>query len=309
MKRTVGFLAAVTVVLWTMAPMPSTAEICGEASDCRLLAGATGTDVGSVTVSNDGDTLYVTYETDGTWCLTDVQLYVGTGAAPGQRLAPGQAPYKAEDLAVCTQSHTIEVPLADNNFVCDETAVWLQAHAAIQRLNDDGVVVQEETAYGSCDGVTRPRRGAWYANMSYAIQCCGNPPPPCFDCTSDTSWAAGSRYVDQGNWATYTAYEGVPKAVDLYAGQTKLAGTVHFSAPVGGQVTVTIALNPGWEFVDDPENVHIQDYESAPSGNPAPGQFDSKFGATGSSFEGSVPENDFYGVHAVVQECVEVPCE
>ncbi len=120
----------------------------------------------------------------------------------------------------------------------------------------------------------------------------------------ETAWAAGSPYNPGdtgGNWATYTPYSGVPATVTLYAGQTMPAGTVHFSAPVGGVVTITISLNAGWRFYDDAENVKIQDYAAAPSGNPSPGQFDTKGDATGSPFSISVPQNNFYGVHVDVE--------
>jgi hypothetical protein len=117
----------------------------------------------------------------------------------------------------------------------------------------------------------------------------------------ETAWADGNRYVAQGNWATYTPYSGGPAEVTLYAGQTMPAGTVQFSAPAGDIVTITITLNTGWRFFDDPENVKIQDYAVAPSGNPSPGQFDTKGYATGSPFSIDVPQNNFYGVHVSVE--------
>jgi hypothetical protein len=119
----------------------------------------------------------------------------------------------------------------------------------------------------------------------------------------ETAWADGLLYNDDGpgNWATYTPYSGVPATVTLYAGQTMPAGTVQFSAPVGGEVTITITLNTGWRFYDDAENVKIQDYAVAPSGNPSPGQFATKGYATGSSFSINVPQNNFYGVHVDVE--------
>jgi len=107
--------------------------------------------------------------------------------------------------------------------------------------------------------------------------------------------------VEQGNWATYTPYD-ADSTVILYAGQTMEAGTVHFSEPDGdGVVTITVTLNSGWRFEDVAENVKIQDYADAPSGNPSPGQFDHKGDATGSSFSIVVPGNDFYGVHVDVE--------
>ena len=122
-------------------------------------------------------------------------------------------------------------------------------------------------------------------------------------CQEETAWAAGSRYVSRGNWATYTPYNGEAKSVTLFAGQTMQAGSVHFSAPMDGKVTITIELNTGWEFQDVSENVKIQDYEFAPSGNPSPGLFDHKGFASGSPFSIEVPYNNFYGVHVDVAFC------
>ncbi len=66
-------------------------------------------------------------------------------------------------------------------------------------------------------------------------------------------------------------------------------------------MTITVTLNDGWRFEDVHGNVKIQDYASAPSGNPAPGQFAHKGYATGSSFSMIVPANNFYGVHVNVE--------
>lgn len=123
---------------------------------------------------------------------------------------------------------------------------------------------------------------------------------PSCDWIGETAWAAGDRYVESGNWATYTAYV-ADSTVTLYAGQTLEAGTVHFSGAVDGEVTITVALNPGWRFKDVGENVKVQDYDSAPSGNPAPGLFAHKGYATASSFSIDVPQNSFYGVHVNVE--------
>jgi hypothetical protein len=131
---------------------------------------------------------------------------------------------------------------------------------------------------------------------------CWHPEEEECDWFGETAWADGSRYTTRGNWATYTSYDGSEKTVTLYAGQTLNAGTVHFSAPSGGVVTITITLNPGWRFEAVDENVKIQDYASAPSGNPAPGLFAHKATAAASPFSIDVPENHFYGVHVNAEQ-------
>jgi len=121
------------------------------------------------------------------------------------------------------------------------------------------------------------------------------------DCTPETAWAAGDRYVSgRGpNWATYTSYSG-NTSVTLYAGQHMDAGTVHFSASESGKVTITITLNDGWRFEDAVENIKIQDYSRRPRGNPRPDRFDHKFTASGSQHSVEIPQNSYYGVNVNV---------
>jgi hypothetical protein len=141
----------------------------------------------------------------------------------------------------------------------------------------------------------------------------GNGGEVCYQ--DETAWAEGDRYQDPGNWAMYVPYDGEEKTVDLLAGQTILAGTVTFSAPEGDEVTITIQLAEGFIFyydlydIEEDDNLKVQDYEFAPSGNPAPGLFDHKYLIPfGSDIaEITVPLNNFYGVH--VDLAYEVECE
>jgi hypothetical protein len=148
---------------------------------------------------------------------------------------------------------------------------------------------------------------------------CWNPTDTqkCFD--DETAWAAGTRYTARGNWATYTAYAGMEKTVTLFAGQTINVGTVKFTPLLNGFVRITVTLTAPWAFEVNFEqdadgnattvrdnNVKVQDYATAPSGNPAPGLFMWKGVGTGTSFSIQVPNNNFYGVHVDVAK--EKPC-
>jgi hypothetical protein len=126
---------------------------------------------------------------------------------------------------------------------------------------------------------------------------------PCYEYSNETAWADGTRYIARGNWATFTPYaEG---SVSIYAGQHNYAGTATFSAVENGMVTITIALADGWSLQDNGDNnVKIQGYSSAPSGNPSPGRFAHK----GNDLEVTVTAADFYGIHLDVRALVEVPC-
>lgn len=120
----------------------------------------------------------------------------------------------------------------------------------------------------------------------------------CYD--HETAWAATSagnnRYATKGNWATSVSYGGIEKTVNLYAGQTMLAGTVNLK-PELGQVRVTITLAVDWSFALVNESVKIQGYALKPGGNPAPGLFANKFNAAGTSWTGTVPVSAWYGIH------------
>jgi hypothetical protein len=130
----------------------------------------------------------------------------------------------------------------------------------------------------------------------------------CLIFQGDTAWAANGnvplerRYTTRGNWATYVEYFGEEKTTTLFAGQTNAVGTVHFSAAVGGEVVITVELYAEVEFEDVAENLMVQDYATAPSGNPEPGLFDHKkyCDPAESSCDITVPENNFYGVHVNV---------
>jgi hypothetical protein len=144
---------------------------------------------------------------------------------------------------------------------------------------------------------------------------CWNKTDMCYE--EETAWAEGARYVKKGNWAMYVDYYGVEKTVELIADFTNYvhAGTVTFSAPVDGEVTITVNLTGGAIFyydLNDPlydNNLKVQDYATAPKKTPAPGLFTWKTNIETGSITGSivVPVNDFYGVHLDI--ALPVPCE
>lgn len=248
-------------------------------------------DVGEVLVWNDAEFLYVQYVVDGPWVLTEAHLGVSAQPFTG-RVPPGLLPY-------FSAAGYFRIPVADlppSEDPCGAT-LYLQAHAVVVQYGDDGEIIADQTAYGG--EITKPRKGSWYGNLAY-VWCCngGDEDELCWE--GETAWADGARYMTSGNWAMYVNYDGTAKTVDLMAGQHHLAGTVYFSAPDGGFVTITITLNDGWRFALVEENVKIQDYAVAPSGNPNPGGFAHKGTASGQLFTISVPVNNFYGVHVDV---------
>ena len=134
------------------------------------------------------------------------------------------------------------------------------------------------------------------------------------ECTEETAWAAGPRYVARGNWATFTP---LSTEVDplIFAGQNMLAGKVTFSAWYEGaawnegEIRIKIWLDPCWSLQDVVEPIKIQGYSKVPSGNPSPGLFTTykgigEIGQWGYIYV-IVPMYDYYGIHLDLQNCCE----
>jgi len=86
--------------------------------------------VGAVTVSNDDEYLYVTYNTAGSsWVMSETQLYVGTEIPT--KSSPGKFPYKHEDLGT-VQEDTYQISLFELGVGPCQT-VYLAAHAVVEK--------------------------------------------------------------------------------------------------------------------------------------------------------------------------------
>ncbi|WP_373523159.1 hypothetical protein [Aquiflexum sp.] len=178
----------------------------------------------------------------------------------------------------------------------------------VKGSNDANVYVYGSDIYsdsGLASPVNASGGSAGLSNLTicYTLRDCDE--QKCYD--GETAWAAGTRYVTRGNWATYSTKAALEAGVTLFAGQTMNAGTVKL---VGEEIIIT--LNAGFRFAFKDENVKIQHYSAKPAAsNPAPGQFFTKGNATESPFSIPVPTIGvkFYGVHVDVEREVECPVE
>jgi hypothetical protein len=78
-----------------------------------------------VTVTTDGVSLFVRYQTDGDWVFSETHVYLGL--AEPEKSAPGQFPFGEENLPFVTQ-WTWESTLADLGFDLGDT-IYVAAHA------------------------------------------------------------------------------------------------------------------------------------------------------------------------------------
>lgn len=201
----------------------------------------------------------------------------------------------------------------DDGVSFDWTSEWPVSCVIVKGGPSANVYCYDPPVYGDT-GMFAPTNPNNPNNEPYDIShvtFCYNEADICYQ--EETAWATGTRYVTKGNWAMYVKYDGAEKTVDLIAAQNVIAGTVTFSAPVDGWVTITVNLTGGAIFYYDAndefdDNLKVQDYATAPNTTPAPGQFDWKEQIPVGSTTGEivVPANNFYGVH--VDLALPVPC-
>ncbi|RDB03121.1 hypothetical protein [Runella aurantiaca] len=133
-------------------------------------------------------------------------------------------------------------------------------------------------------------------DLSYSIVTLCPPPPVC-TYTYDTGFGGTDKGAGKAWWYYYPAGSGVKT---IYAGQTKVAGTVTIDA--AGNYTISLA--PGWSLKDGTtESVKIQGYITLPASRPAAGLFSGPSSYKGTSLTGSIAPQAFYVIHLDLQYC------
>ncbi len=216
-------------------------------AEYALWAGKTN-NAGSVTITSDDENLYVTYNTNGTADLKEVHVYVwdDLNDIPDKRPAPGQAPYKAEDIYA--DSYTVVIPGTN---ACGET-LYVSTHAALVADatdgddDDDGTGASSdgETAYAggsnTPDGFENGK-GAWWGYVTYTV-----------DCYYDISGTVYLDADDSGDMESgETGFEGIEVALKDADGNTVATTTTDENGdylfehlPEGGDYSVEVVEGP-----------------------------------------------------------------
>jgi hypothetical protein len=131
-----------------------------------LLAGQT-INSGQVSVRNDADFIYVTYQTANGYTLTETHLYVGDCATipvnnPGNPI-PGQFPYQGSHSN--TTSYTYQIPISVLN---GASCGCVAAHAVVQKLDASGHVTDQQTGWGNGTRINLSG-GNWGMKFGYCV--------------------------------------------------------------------------------------------------------------------------------------------
>jgi hypothetical protein len=129
------------------------------------LAAGQHINAGNVTVSNDADYIYVTYNAQNGYTLTETHLFVGdrsllpvnNAGSP----APGQFPYSATHDYVSTYTYAVPV-----SAIAPGTCGIIAAHAVVKKVDANGNVTDTQTAWGKGFRI-RPNGGNWAMAFNY----------------------------------------------------------------------------------------------------------------------------------------------
>jgi hypothetical protein len=251
---------------------PAEGGACSDGYKSQVFSLWAGQDnyAGSVTVSNDEDNIYVTYDTNESADLKEVHVdvYSTADAVPDKRPAPGQAQYKAENLYA--DAYTVTVPFADlgETVGCGDD-YYVIAHAALTSddASDDGEDADSmtsndgETAYaGGSEPYDGKGKGAWFYVAEYTVECC------VFDISGSVyDDADGSSAFDDGE----SGLGGITVTLEDDAGNvvatttTDSDGTYTFEDIPGGEdYTVVVEAPDGYVGTQNSASYEITDLDA-----------------------------------------------
>jgi hypothetical protein len=228
------FLALIVLAIG-LAPIAGQAQAsCGQITETTLMAGQS-IPVGFVIVENDAQNLYVTYQTDGNWLITETHLDVATRPEDLKQTrkgnaVPGRFAYSSEhDPGVVTVTHTIDLAAWPSG-----TQLFIAAHSVVVSASGS------ETAWA--EGLDFPGNN-WAMYISYEVQSC-DPPP-----------------IEPG------IIDLLPSAVDVTENGVSISLQLIRTGGSDGQATVTLATSDisatmGDDYAAPPTTVTFDDGET-----------------------------------------------
>ncbi len=263
-------------------------------------------EIGILSIYNDSTYIYVQFSLfeDNDWLIEETHVHISAELAgipatqngPNAGIPiPGQFDYSNDHDPLVTE-YTYAIELAPYDFECDQTIV-IAAHAAVVMLDDEGEVIDDETAWGGDIPGPGPR---WWFYAEYTIQCNGNGEPPEWE--EETAY--GGDYPGGGNaWWFYFDTEG-SETQGIYAGQNLVEdASVTYSYDYDTEVGyITIDLGENMMLQDEDEAVKIQGYGEGelPDSRPASGLFTTY---KGTDLEIEVDHYRYFVIHLDVLVC------
>lgn len=133
-------------------------------------------DIGSVYVWNTKDYIFVRYEAEDNWYLSETHLAVATSLdgipqTNSGNPIPGQFPYKTTHDPMVTH-YTYKISLKEVGYNETTQDLFIAAHADVKLLDENNTIIQEETAWG--EGQNFPGHN-WAMYFIYSVCNYNNP--------------------------------------------------------------------------------------------------------------------------------------
>lgn len=241
------------------------------ASEYPIWAGQ-NINAGTVSIINDNNYIYVTYNTVNGWMLKETHVHVANNINGIPRTKqgipiPGQFAYSMNHDPVIN-TYTYNIPLANYNFQMGQEII-IAAHAALVNGNYPYGEYQEETGWGGNEPGPGPR---WWYYIRYTL-IDHNPGGSGGDFNTETAMMRmydipNNFTYNWGNhpWFSYVKmYPGaMPQTFYFYAAQHYKVGEVEIWKD-GMTLYVEVNLDAPYEMQQSHLNVQLTGYSGPPS--------------------------------------------
>lgn len=162
---------------------------CGDPLVLDLVAGKTEV-VGTVTIGNDDENIFVTFDVTGGWLLANTKVFLGTSASqiPVTKTGNPVRGKFTQDIThypyVTTFTHVFPI----GNFVPGDLLV-IAAHSTVimlEEIEDQLVIVRSETAWGKGENTFSGKAWGWWA--TYTVQECPGCPDHVIVFRNNNAW-------------------------------------------------------------------------------------------------------------------------
>ncbi len=242
-------------------------DYCGETTIVSLITNKTNIVIGSVTVGNDENNLYVTYETTDNWWIGLTRQYAGPEDLipryPNGYPKVGMFPY-VQTYDPYVQNCTAVIPLESLDS-CFEVALFAKVYKI-----ENGVVITTDKSWGTSMSTSIVNGDCTGWHWEYCLEEC-TAPPPLGGC--ETAFADGGDLGQcflslQGynfhRWGWTNGPIGVTTSTlewEIWAGAGQcnhdhgiLVGTLYVDYD-GSTATVTYDMNP--EYIMDETHLYV----------------------------------------------------
>jgi len=203
---------------------------------------------GIVTLSTDGETLFINVSSEYYLDSIHVYIYEEGQTLPTTRPVPGLAFYKLEDIEAMEAE--MEIPLGEvDSYV-------LAIHVAFMEAEEEAHYLAGETAYAADQDPVYNGKGAWFYLVNFNVVECEEEEEEDPEESEETAWAFGTIELDDNRWGWGNYIEEGTYEFQIYAaaGQNDINKGTHVGyvivTYVNSEFTFDFVMFAGFTIVE-----------------------------------------------------------